>query len=353
MPRAREAPGGQVALSVYELPGSSLLNSLTELGGLGGAYHVAVEVYWLEWSYGYAPEGSGISACPIGASSFGSLKERVPLGASRHSAPEVLELLADLRATWLGEDYDLLEQNCAHFAVAFVKRLGVDAAPRWVYSLADVGQRLAQALGADGARAAADAATPAERYPAPLTPLHEEDDLGDDYEWSLAAAERRWQEAQAYVLKLHRQFRRGACPFEELLVDVACSGGVPQGRATEDLECMVDWLIGDREFRALCREAAIAAFGDAAALGRERTRGGDIDVEFVSLTRCVGAFLRIRLRLWNAAPSAAPGSAGVPASGSLCGAACGTCCAPPPCASSTSGSLRPGRAASRPRRAGT
>ena len=87
----------QVALSIYELHGTSALNLLTraaDMGGqcaesclghmwsfLEGAYHVGVEaadvfgmsrclqhvpsileweVYWLEWSFGWCEEGSGV-----------------------------------------------------------------------------------------------------------------------------------------------------------------------------------------------------------------------------------------------------------------------------------------------------
>lgn len=83
----------QVALSIYELHGSSALNLLTRAANMGGAYHVGVEVYFLEWSFGWCEEGSGVYMAPRprpqseerpevfpGKSTLGSFRERVPLG---------------------------------------------------------------------------------------------------------------------------------------------------------------------------------------------------------------------------------------------------------------------------------
>jgi len=128
-----------VALSVYELHGTSALNFATSLAGMGGAYHVGVEVYGLEWSYGGADLGTGVYPVHIGQSSLGNFHSRVPLGRTRKSAEEVLKILDDMRRKWWGPDYSLLTHNCTHFSVEFTKRLGFTNQPEWINSLAAYG----------------------------------------------------------------------------------------------------------------------------------------------------------------------------------------------------------------------
>ncbi|CAK0891410.1 unnamed protein product [Prorocentrum cordatum] len=155
-------PWAEVALSVYELHGTSSLSGLTRLAGLGGAYHVGVEVFWLEWSFGWSAEGPGVYPVHVGQSTLGTFVERVPLGRTPCSPQEVIEILKDFRKTWGGVSYHLLRRNCAHFSVEFARRLRVSDAPEWINSLASVGDALVQRLGADRAEEAADAASPPE-----------------------------------------------------------------------------------------------------------------------------------------------------------------------------------------------
>lgn len=196
-------PWAEVALSIYELHGTSALNMLTRAANLGGAYHVAVEVYWLEWSFGWCEEGSGVYMVHPGTSTLGTLRERVPLGRTPLSPAEVFEVLDKMRSKLPGSDYDLLRCNCAHFSVRFVNQLRVSEAPAWVNSLANVGEHLVAQLGMAGAEAAASAATPAEKDRIPPTYLNfdDEDDLedkaddGDDQ----AMRELAWRRAQTFV----------------------------------------------------------------------------------------------------------------------------------------------------------
>lgn len=202
-------PWAEVALSVYELHGTSALNGLTTMAGLGGAYHVGVEVYWLEWSFGWCEEGSGVYMVHIGQSTLGRFKERVPLGRTPHSPEKVMKILQGMRNAYLGSSYDLLQRNCAHFSVDFVKRLGVEEAPAWVNSLAGVGDQLIGRLGARAAREAADAATPAERVP-PTAAHFDDDELEEEaYEGNdLAMRELVWRKAQDFVQEKAKAARR-------------------------------------------------------------------------------------------------------------------------------------------------
>mmetsp|Transcript_4361 Transcript_4361/g.7467 ORF Transcript_4361/g.7467 Transcript_4361/m.7467 type:complete len:210 (-) Transcript_4361:8-637(-) len=125
-----------VALSVYSLHGAGVLNTLCEHVGLGGAYHVGVELYCLEWSYGWCLEGTGVYNVSIGCSPEGEFKERVRLGRSPCAAGEVIEILGELRRQWPGQSYHPLRQNCVHFSAELVRRLRIEEFPEWANSLA-------------------------------------------------------------------------------------------------------------------------------------------------------------------------------------------------------------------------
>merc|ERR1712012_516262 len=102
MPRAQSPPWAEVALSVYELHGAEVLNAVTEFVGLGGAYHIGLEVYWLEWSYGRSNAGTGVHVVPRGKSTMGTFKERVSLGCTPLPLDKVFDMLAHMRQRWLG-----------------------------------------------------------------------------------------------------------------------------------------------------------------------------------------------------------------------------------------------------------
>lgn len=129
----------EVALSVYQLHGTSGINFITDAAGLGGAYHVGVEVYGLEWSFGGADQGTGIYMVHIGKSTLGNFMERVSLGRTRKTPDQVIAILDEYRRTWRGNQYHLLAKNCASFSISFTSRLGVQKAPDWVNALAGFG----------------------------------------------------------------------------------------------------------------------------------------------------------------------------------------------------------------------
>jgi len=127
-----------VALSVYSLKGASAMNKITEMAGLGGAYHVGVEILSLEWSFGWTPEGTGVHNVYAGCSEAGAFKERVVLGQTPCSPRAVLDIIGELREAWPGTSYNLLRRNCAHFSMELVQRLKVREFPDWVTSLASL-----------------------------------------------------------------------------------------------------------------------------------------------------------------------------------------------------------------------
>jgi len=141
------AENAEVAINVYD-KANSTLNTLAKATGLGGVYHVGVEIYWNEWSFGYADSGTGVYNTALGESTLGEFRERIPLGHTRRSPFEVISILSALRLEWPGHTYDLLEHNCVHFAKVFVDRLGdVETMPDWLGAMAGIGGSLVKTFG--------------------------------------------------------------------------------------------------------------------------------------------------------------------------------------------------------------
>lgn len=210
---------------MYELDGSSPLSSMTRSAGMGGAFHVSVEVYGLEWAFGYAHEGTGVYPCLPGAGVLGRFIERVPLGCTPFSPQRVVEALADLREEYSGMTYDPLLRSCAHFAVDLVRRLRADSTPHWVLELGDAGHALIQRLGREGARRAAEAAMPppSRRLAPPMWGL-----VGDS--WSRAASGRPglWVEATDQVWTRAQQFMLEDVVDQDVLHEApACTLAAP------------------------------------------------------------------------------------------------------------------------------
>lgn len=200
----------EVALSVYELHGTSGLNYLTSSAGLGGAYHVAVEVYGLEWSFGFADVGTGVYMVHIGESTLGTFLQRVPLGRTKKTPEQVFAILDKFRRTWRGDHYNLLTRNCANFSVDFSKRLGFPNPPEWINKLATVGADWtgAQALGADTDKDEED------------LDAFDDDELEDFAEDGdmIAMLELVWRRSKEYTLEWVEKHKSDA-RYEEMLVE--------------------------------------------------------------------------------------------------------------------------------------
>lgn len=139
------APVAAIAAHVYDLRGVESSNDATlELGM--GVFHVGVEVFGVEWSFGCVVGGDLITGiypvrpkrCPIGR-----YRESIYLGEARaHDARRVWSLIESFTETWIGKEYHPLHKNCVHFCEELSARLGVDAIPAWVGRLADTADTL-------------------------------------------------------------------------------------------------------------------------------------------------------------------------------------------------------------------
>jgi hypothetical protein len=229
------SPGAEVALSIYALHGVGRLSAVAELAGLGGAYHVGVEVYWLEWSFGYCENGSGVSAVQIGESTLGALQERVKLGETPCSPNEVLGILLELHEKWHGNSYDLLRRNCGHFCAEFVQLLKVGSIPPWVNALAEMGEHLTQWLRTSVVGESQDCASDPEPEMEELVDSTVEDDVSSrgESESNFSSKAFTWETkyishclAQAQIAK-----RKLAGAFD---LDVTARGKDPKGDTASD-----------------------------------------------------------------------------------------------------------------------
>lgn len=133
MPEAttQEMAPNSVILHVYDLSRSlQVANKVLTFSmhdvAMGGAFHVGVEAYGSEWSYG----SGGVVADPPRTADGHIYRCSIHLGQTT-LIQWVMEL-HELCQTWSGSDYDMLGHNCCSFAGELCRRLGVKPLPPWV-----------------------------------------------------------------------------------------------------------------------------------------------------------------------------------------------------------------------------
>lgn len=99
-----------------------------------GAFHVGVEVYGREWSYGESD--SGVYSRKPGSHTAHKYQEAIHMGFTNMSEVEVQTLIMHLQDEWSSKRYDILRHNCCHFSNAFSEQLGVGPVPNHVANLA-------------------------------------------------------------------------------------------------------------------------------------------------------------------------------------------------------------------------
>lgn len=130
-----ESPGNgsEAFLHVYEV--GMLGHTIHKvLGAFGtGAYHVGVEIYGREFSYG---KGGGVSMNDPRKHLAHQYCGTISLGQTTLSPSQVTALVEQLKVLWPSSKYHALRNNCVSFAEMFCARLGVKAPPEHVGSLA-------------------------------------------------------------------------------------------------------------------------------------------------------------------------------------------------------------------------
>jgi len=132
-------PSGSVLLNVYDVGDADLFQKINRVSTMndtvliGGVYHAGVEVYGVEWSYGFSEDDeAGVSRCIPRTHPQHTYRATVNMGCTELHRTEVEAALLRLTERWRGPDYSLIHHNCLDFCNAFCKELGVGRIPGWV-----------------------------------------------------------------------------------------------------------------------------------------------------------------------------------------------------------------------------
>jgi len=132
----RSNAGPCVMLNVYDLDENWLVANeiFGNVLGLGGAFHVGVEIYGTEISFGC----NGISFhMPRGDKSH-IFRESIAMGNTNMSREAIERLVNQLAKSWIGDSYHLLARNCCSFARELCAHLVRTPMPGWIDRFARV-----------------------------------------------------------------------------------------------------------------------------------------------------------------------------------------------------------------------
>eukprot|EP00408_Alexandrium_pacificum_P016751 CAMPEP_0171185914 /NCGR_PEP_ID=MMETSP0790-20130122/16543_1 /TAXON_ID=2925 /ORGANISM="Alexandrium catenella, Strain OF101" /LENGTH=179 /DNA_ID=CAMNT_0011650943 /DNA_START=12 /DNA_END=551 /DNA_ORIENTATION=- len=124
-----------VSLNVYDLTRWKFVEALNHMAvpmGVGGLFHVAIEVWDEEWSYGGSMKGTGITSVLPGKDPSHNFRASIPLGRTELSKRQVQEIILELAGEWPGVHYDCIRRNCCTFAQVLAERLRAGPLPGWV-----------------------------------------------------------------------------------------------------------------------------------------------------------------------------------------------------------------------------
>lgn len=140
-----------VTLHVYDLGVAAESKGFRALKAINtqalGAFHVAVEIFGWEWSFGWNDDGStGVFSGLPAMCDMHTYREKVSLGFTTLSRVQVDKKLARLEDEWMGDCYDMLDHNCCHFSSDLCHELGVGEIPKWVNRAAGAGSAIASGV---------------------------------------------------------------------------------------------------------------------------------------------------------------------------------------------------------------
>lgn len=129
--------GAEVVVHLYDLSEAfAQINKVAvDLIGFGGALHVGVEVFGVEWSFGTG----GVSCSAPKQNRYFAYRQTVAMGRTLLGMQEVNRGVLAMQREWRGSDYDLFSKNCGTFCNALCVLLGVGSLPAWVTRLAETG----------------------------------------------------------------------------------------------------------------------------------------------------------------------------------------------------------------------
>mmetsp|Transcript_8240 Transcript_8240/g.9150 ORF Transcript_8240/g.9150 Transcript_8240/m.9150 type:complete len:204 (-) Transcript_8240:420-1031(-) len=117
----RRKKSSKVHLNIYTLSqAKGISNKLSNKFGFKKAYHTAVEVYGIEYSY---DETRGIYAAKPREVKNAKLKKALYMGTANMKWPEVKNIVSELREQYDIDNYDLITRNCHHFCESLCQEL--------------------------------------------------------------------------------------------------------------------------------------------------------------------------------------------------------------------------------------
>jgi len=132
-------PRNFVLLNVYDIGEANIfqrINAVSTVGDnvlIGGIYHAGVQIYGLEWSFGFTEdEDTGVFSVLPRMATQHTYRVTCPLGISEFTETEVMGLIQVMQDQWRGSEYHLLHRNCLDFSNALCCELGVGRIPGWV-----------------------------------------------------------------------------------------------------------------------------------------------------------------------------------------------------------------------------
>lgn len=110
----------EVYINVYDATHGSIVHQINDIFAhsmsplkLGGLFHVGVEVMGVEWAYGWAKCGTGVTHGRPRSEVHHRFREAVHLSKTHLSQTEIMDILHDLMNDYRGRDYNLVETIAA------------------------------------------------------------------------------------------------------------------------------------------------------------------------------------------------------------------------------------------------
>merc|ERR1719253_260497 len=123
--------GIDVYLNVYDVSQANAIHHINNVFALtesplkfGGIFHVGVEIFNAEWKYGFHGTGSGVHRGLPRVDCQHRFKQQIRLPKTLLKPDKIAKVIQELQAEFWGDDYDLIEKNCCHFANELCQRLG-------------------------------------------------------------------------------------------------------------------------------------------------------------------------------------------------------------------------------------
>lgn len=120
-----------VLLHVYDVRKEIQVANRCLAPSVGGAFHVGVECFGMEWSYGVC----GVCADPARTATGHAYHCSIYLGRTRLDAAAFSIAVLNMCEGWRGAEYQIIGHNCCNFADSFCARLRVFSIPAWVSRL--------------------------------------------------------------------------------------------------------------------------------------------------------------------------------------------------------------------------